>query len=636
MKSKPIATLETFAYLLVFLLAALLRFGSLGRLPLNDAEAALALQALAQAQGSPVLPSAQPGYLVLTSLLFDLFGSTAFLARFWPALAGSLLVFSPALFRRQLGRWPALALAVALALDGGLVAISRSAGGTMMAVTGTLLALGFLFQGRAVLAGISGAIGLLGGPQFWPGVLAVALALVVFRFFATYAPVPVPAAEVEHKSARRVQGGNLPFVSALIALALIAAGFFLLNAGFLFLSAGFWLAAWYAGRRGLQSAPDAERLSLEGFPWCPALVAFLLTFLAAGTLFLRAASGLSATGESLALFIRGFGAESGVSALRMLLALPLYQPVAIVFGLWRIIANLAQRNRLDAFLSILWFFSIGLALIPAAREVSALAWSLLPLWALAVRQVARLLDGAFAEYRWTTLAQAGLMFVLLIFIAQNFVALNNDITSLTEQPQVRVIAIIGAMILMVLTGVMMGVGWSWSAARVGAVLGIGLGIVLYSIAVMSSAAGFSRGSTAELYRAAPPRDAGVLMQTVHDLGLQKNGNRHILQVIVENIDSPALEWSLRDMDSFGVVSALPVGTQPEVVITRSQVTLASAGSYRGQDFTWAQEPAWELLTPREWINWLLYRKTPQTLPDLILWARGDLFYGGISTESAQP
>jgi hypothetical protein len=368
----------------------------------------------------------------------------------------------------------------------------------------------------------------------------------------------------------------------------------------------------------------------------PALVAFLLTCLAAGTLFLRAASGLSATGESLALFIRGFGAESGVSALRMLLALPLYQPVAIVFGLWRIIANLAQRNRLDAFLSILWFFSIGLALIPAAREVSALAWSLLPLWALAVRQVARLLDGAFAEYRWTTLAQAGLMFVLLIFIAQNFVALNNDITSLTEQPQVRVIAIIGAMILMVLTGVMMGIGWSWSAARVGAVLGIGLGMVLYSIAVMSSAAGFSRGSTAELYRAAPPRDAGVLMQTVHDLGLQKNGNRHILQGIVENIDSPALEWSLRDMDSFGVVSALPVGTQPEVVITRSQVTLASAGSYRGQDFTWAQEPAWELLTPREWINWLLYRKIPQTLPDLILWARGDLFYGGISTESAQP
>ena len=42
------------------------------------------------------------------------------------------------------------------------------------------------------------------------------------------------------------------------------------------------------------------------------------------------------------------------------------------------------------------------------------------------------------------------------------------------------------------------------------------------------------------------------------------------------------------------------------------------------------------LTPREWINWLFYRRAPQTMPNIILWARGDLFFGGVSANPPQP
>jgi len=90
------------------------------------------------------------------------------------------------------------------------------------------------------------------------------------------------------------------------------------------------------------------------------------------------------------------------------------------------------------------------------------------------------------------------------------------------------------------------------------------------------------------------------------------------------------------MEQVDFVNALPVSLRPSVVITGSQVMLAIQGEYRGQDFYWTQEPAWEILTPQEWINWLFYRKTPRTMPNLILWARGDLFYGGVSTNPTQP
>jgi len=52
----------------------------------------LALQSLSIAKTSSptnqLIIEAQPAYIFLTSWVFGLFGSTNFLARFWPALAG--------------------------------------------------------------------------------------------------------------------------------------------------------------------------------------------------------------------------------------------------------------------------------------------------------------------------------------------------------------------------------------------------------------------------------------------------------------------------------------------------------------------------------------------------------------------
>jgi predicted membrane-bound mannosyltransferase len=102
---------EGWLYWLAFLIALGFRLIQLGASPLTDSEATLALQALHLAQGKAPLLGSQPGYILLTSILFAVIEATNFMARFVPALVGSALAFVPYFFRDQIKPRPALILA---------------------------------------------------------------------------------------------------------------------------------------------------------------------------------------------------------------------------------------------------------------------------------------------------------------------------------------------------------------------------------------------------------------------------------------------------------------------------------------------------------------------------------------------
>src|SRR5574337_1032391 len=135
---------ETILYILAFVLALAVRLIKLGTLPLTDLEAKWALQALGVAQGAHPALGSQPFYILLTAVLFFVYGGgTNFLARLIPALTGSALVLVPFLFRERLKPRPSLILAFFLALDPGLTALSRQAGSAIMAMAFLLSAWGF-------------------------------------------------------------------------------------------------------------------------------------------------------------------------------------------------------------------------------------------------------------------------------------------------------------------------------------------------------------------------------------------------------------------------------------------------------------------------------------------------------------
>jgi hypothetical protein len=51
--------------------------------------------------------------------------------------------------------------------------------------------------------------------------------------------------------------------------------------------------------------------------------------------------------------------------------------------------------------------------------------------------------------------------------------------------------------------------------------------------------------------------------------------------------------------------------------------------YLGQDFIFQVFPGWTQVLPNDLIRWLAYREAPLVQNQVILWARTDLFPGGI-------
>lgn len=180
---------ESLLYLLALLLGLAIRLIALGSLPLMDNEARWALQALGVAQGSRPAIGSQPAYVVLTAVLFFTYGGgTNFLARLVPALVGSALVLAPSLFRDRLKPRPAVILSFCLALEPGLVAISRQAGSSILAVTFLLLAWGLWRSKRLAWAGICAGLALLSGAALWEGLLILGLTWLVLRAWEHAAP----------------------------------------------------------------------------------------------------------------------------------------------------------------------------------------------------------------------------------------------------------------------------------------------------------------------------------------------------------------------------------------------------------------------------------------------------------------
>jgi hypothetical protein len=132
----------------------------------------------------------------------------------------------------------------------------------------------------------------------------------------------------------------------------------------------------------------------------------------------------------------------------------------------------------------------------------------------------------------------------------------------------------------------------------------------------------------------PPTQAKLLLATVDDLSEFSLGHIHAQPVTVMGVQSPALEWALRHRQ-VEVVSTLNTQVAPPIVITPVMEDLGMASAYRGQDFTWRQNPLWQEVKSPDWIRWLVFRQLPKESETIVLWARDDLFPDARET-SQQP
>ena len=578
---------EGWLYGLAFLLALGLRLIQLGAWPLTDLEAAPALQALQLAQGLKPALVPQPAYILLTTPLFFAFGGgTNFLARLVPALAGSFLVFLPYFFRHRIQAPPALALAFFLALDPGLLALSRQAAGSMLAITFLLFAWAFWENDQPRLAGFFGGLALLGGPAIWSALLALGIAWGISKALGSR----------KSKGAGSPGSDDLPLTIA----------------------------------KHPERNEWTEYWSLNTDQWKPALTSLALVLLFIGTLFFLAPGGLSAALASIPAYLLGWVSPSGVPAGRLLSALLFYHPLTLVLALIASLRGWRAGDRATIHLGLWMLIAFMLVVFYPARRVTDLGWVLIPLCVLAALELERHFD-IRPEERVEVAGVTILTALILIFAWL-------DLSSLIQLPvpsqdaNVRIWLFLGSLILLAISLLLVAFGWSVRAAQRGGLFGLLIALGLYSFGASLSAGGLRAQRTPELWSpAAQPAMADLLLSTVNDLSDWETGYINSLQILITNVDSPALLWVLRDY-RVDQVSVLDMTSAPPIVITSLEADPSLAAVYRGQDFAWRQEPQWEgVVFPRpwdavsHWLRWLILRELPQTPETILLWARDDLF-----------
>lgn len=553
-----------------FLIAILIRFIKLGQIPLTDNEANLALQALELGRGKLNIIDLQPGYILFTSALFFLFAQgSEFLARFWPALIGSLLVLTPYLFRDRLGRTTAIILAFGLAIDPGLVAASRQAGGLSMAISFTILGLGFLNSRKTILTGLMLGLALLCGPSVWQGLI-----ILILTFLWS------------------------------------------------------WLIKKSVQEEEETYHPDKiEKASQIGFPWKSIFIWAVFTLLAVGSGFWFVPGGLSGFTSSLQGFLQGWISTQGVPISLLLIALLAYELFALIFGVWAIgWGVIHNKDSVDQFVSRWWLIAAFFVLIYPGRQIQDLTWVIIPLWVLAARQLQRLYSKLPEEWL-PALGHAAGVLVLLVFAWLNFTGITDPLNT-NEANQLRLAAVIGALVLVVVITIIVMWGWSSSIGGIGLRWAAGILLLLILIASSVSAAGLGRRPSAEMWRNEPYAvDQDHLMQSIEDFSRWSEGQKNLLDIVVVDFPSASLRWALRNMRTPLFANTISSKDHPSLVITPQIKDLSTGGTYSGQDFIWKQKIIWSNLSPADWLSWLVYRRGIMEKEYIILWVRSDLFPG---------
>jgi uncharacterized protein (TIGR03663 family) len=341
LEDKSPLTVELLLYGLTFGLGLALRLAALGRWPLLDEEAGLALAAWRFGRG---LPASLRGHSPLlfhgNALLFFLTGGSDALARIGSIAFGSLLVLLPYGLRRYLGRLGALVASVLLAVSPSFVYFSWAVGGSVVVA---FCALGLLIAFSAVLER---------GRPFYIFAIAVLLVLALLAG---------------------------PSVYTMLAVWLTFPLFLRLRARF------------REDTAQLDQLRDVwHDLVADSFSWRTALSFAAILFLGLGLAFTYNPAGLQMTVDQLGKWLGGFHFLGTSPWYRALLLLLLYEAVPLFLGVAGFFLERTRRDTLTLLLRYWFVFAVLFSIIPGYRPPGSILLILVPLILVAGQTVERL------------------------------------------------------------------------------------------------------------------------------------------------------------------------------------------------------------------------------------------------------
>ena len=573
----PWLTVETFLYGLIFVIALALRLWKLGLYPLSGLESQQSLLALALYHGN--LPEAgyySPLLVSLNTLAFLLFESSDVSARLASVLLGSALVILPLTLRRQLGSRVCLLASALLAISPVAVFLSRTLNSEIGVAAGALMIVSGFFNWAEDRQ-----------PR-WLLLLAGGLALLL-------------------------AAGSMAY-SVLIVFGLI---------GLIQLPA---FKAMWAGQETGNRGDGEERKDTADLR--RAIIFFLVTLVLLSSAVLFNLKGVGVMATSISDWLRRFTFQPRPDAgFNAIFLLTIYEPLLVLSGLTGLALIIVRRNLLTTVFAI-WF--VGLLLLDvfmAGRPNSNVILPLAPLAFLAAFALAELWQGLKKYGTWQNeglLLASGLIAAGIGFVALTKWIINDCVFPIEWLCQYFSWAPLVLPIMLFL--LVFGFFWAISGIQP-AIRGMALVVVTVSLLVtINIGSRLNYGPLMHLaYQplAGTPVSTGLvsLTKTLAGEASQQAGDKNSLPVTLTGVDSPILNWQLRNFRHLKTEFTLESPTTAIITPVRSELGLGQA--YLGQDF--ALKAHWSPLglPGKVLLKWLLYRQvdTPPEEEKVVLWLR---------------
>ncbi len=558
---------EVMLYVALGVVAAVLRFYQLGSAPLSASESVTALSALRLARGGTEAATQLPLSPLLHSLqalTFWISGTaTEALARFWPALAGSGVVFWPLLLRGQIGRGAALLAVFIMALSSALRAVSRTGDGlTLALLCGLLMAAGWQwFASRSDRRGLTVAAmalggGLAAGPHF------------VGLLFLGEAALLLCLGTLQGLWKRLLPELSIWALPVALTFVLSTTAFLRYPLGLS--AAGESWAAWFnnwlpaEGQRPIFLIPALAALHQP----LTVLLGLAGAYRAArGDQLAQRLLGMAAAGL---LYSAAYSGRQSGDLVWMLLPLHLLAALVVAYS-WR-----------------------GARRASELRAVGAMVGAL-----AGVLGFGYLLVAGFAAGRTLVWATGGWDAIL----------------------QLAILLILAALLVLLFASV-----WSWRIAWRGTVTTMFVAVVGWTFHSQALLVQKPLAAGLDLwFEERPSASTEMMMQTIEDVSLRAVGQRREVEISVLGDANEKLAWLLREYPNVKWSHFLSTGVTSPVVITSGHASPATLGdSYLGQEF--ADTVYWQggLRGSGQWAEYLLFRRAPVRLTKSVLWVREDV------------
>lgn len=569
-ENRPRLTVELFLYALIFGLAVAVRLGLLGRWPLLDNEASLALAAWRFSRGVPtMLRGHSPLLFHANTLLFFLTGGSDAVARLVSLLFGSLLALLPHSLRPYLGRVGALVTSLMLALSPSFVYFSLALDGSVV-------------------------------------VAFCALALLVVTDRLMREPQPIYATTTAVLLALAVLAG--PSVYSLFAM---------------LLTFPLFMRLWAKLRRDEALLDDLrhawDKITEDVASWRKGLLIVAVLMLAAGLAFGYNPGGLQMTLDQFGQWVGGFHLLSGSPWYRAPLLLLVYECVPLCLGIAGLVLARERRGLLTVLLRYWFAFAILFTILPGYRPPNSVLLILVPLVLTA---------GQAAEHLWRRLKQ-GPRHLLLWALG----ALSLGVAAAAYVQVVTYLSLPASQYLMRLAAlsvfVVSAYAFVWSllgpevplhAASVSLVL-----LLLFSWTRSGVRLNYRRARDAAepMVVAATSPDVLRLARKAAELSSELRGDERTMTWQLDKGLEVPLAWYLRPFEQLTYMATLPARPGADGVIVPAGTS--APGEYVGLRYALRSIETGELPSLFEWLRWWTGQESDlggQAREEaVVLWAR---------------